>query len=268
MISCVIHTRNSELYLKDVLRSVAWCDEIVVVDMESTDSTITIAREAGAIVVPHANIGFADPARQFGLEQTKGEWILSIDSDEIVPRALAEELIKVAREDSVDVVDLCFRNFFFGRELRGSGWSWRHIVVTRFFRRGSLEYSSKVHDFIRIRPEARRRRLIRHDLAILHFNYLDVRQFIEKLNRYTDFEALKPAPARIGPALLYQCLRELGGRFFILGGWKDGWVGFYLSWGMAFYRMSALAKQSTMSRERIIAGYNDIAAHTAMLRKP
>lgn len=262
MISCLIHTRNSATYLREVLRSVAWCDEVVVIDMESSDETISIAREMGARVEPHPFVGFADPARAFGLTKAKGDWILSIDSDEIVPATLATRLRRVAENNEADVVDLCFRNFFFGSELRGTGWSWKNIVVTRFFRKGYVSYGDKVHDFIRVKAESRRLGLVQKDLAIIHFNYSDVRHFIEKLNRYTDLEAVKQPPGSTLPALLYQALREIGGRFFILGGWKDGWLGLYLSFGMAFYRMSTIAKQKTGSRAEIENGYIQLARQT------
>lgn len=255
MITCLIHTRNSELHLEAVLESVRWCDEIVLVDMESTDGTIAIAHKAGARVVPHANIGLADPARQFGLAQTRGDWVLALDSDEIIPPALAQRLKEIAAKNESDVAHLCFRNYFFGRELKGSGWSWQNIVVPRFFKKGSLTYGDRVHDFIRIKPGSRETKLIAKDLAIVHFNYLDVSHFIQKLDRYTDFEARKKPTG----SLLYQALRELGGRFFLLGGWRDGWLGFYLAWAMAFYRMTALAKARTPDREKIVQIYESVA---------
>lgn len=255
MITCLIHTRNSELHLEAVLQSVRWCDEIVLVDMESTDGTIAVAQAAGARVVPHKNIGLADPARQFGLEQAKGDWILALDSDEIVTPALAKRLQAIAAKNETDVAHLCFRNYFFGRELKGSGWSYKNIVVPRFFKKGSLTYGEHVHDFIRIKPGAREMKLIDKNLAVVHFNYLDVSHFIQKLDRYTDFEAKKSPTG----SLWYQALRELGGRFFLLGGWRDGWVGFYLAWAMAFYRLSALAKARTPDREEIVQIYDSVA---------
>ena len=88
-ISCIIHTQNSELFLPEVIRSVIWCNEIVIIDMVSTDATLEIAKTFGCKIISHKNIGFADPARQFGLEQTTHNWVLAIDSDEIVPKLLA-----------------------------------------------------------------------------------------------------------------------------------------------------------------------------------
>ena len=65
---------------------------------------------------------------------------------------------------------------------------------------------------------------------------------------------------------LYQIVRELGGRFIVLNGWKDGWVGFYLSFAMAFYRITALTKQMTPSRNKIISNYKKVATEIPMLK--
>lgn len=267
-ISCVIHTHNSELFLREVLQSVSWCDEIVIIDMESIDSTLTVAAQFGCKIVPHKNLGFADPARQFGLEQTKYPWVLAIDSDELVPEPLAKKLKLIAQNDQFDAVELCFRNFFFGRELQGAGWAYQNLRVYRFFKKGFLNYGDHVHSFIQVNQKARRHSLIQKDLAIVHFNYLDVSHFIQKLDRYTTYEARKNLPQY--PILhgLYQIVRELGGRFIILGGWKDGWIGFYLSLSMAFYRVTSLTKQLTPDRDKIVSIYKNISKNTPVLLSP
>lgn len=267
-ISCLIHTRNSELFLREVLRSVSWCDEIVIVDMESNDLTLSIATEFNCKIINHKNIGYADPARQFGLEQASHPWILAIDSDEIVPEKLALQLKKIVSNDSADAVQLCFRNFFFGKELKGTGWSYKNLKVFRFFKRGFISYNKDVHSFIQVSSEARKFSLINFDFAIIHFNYLDVSHFIQKLDRYTNFEAQKPATKNFISQGLYQILRELGGRFIILGGWRDGWIGFYLSFAMAFYRITSITKQHTPDTLNIIKDYKQIATKTPVLIVP
>jgi glycosyltransferase involved in cell wall biosynthesis len=267
-ISCVIHAYNSEMFLREVLRSVSWCDEIVLIDMESTDATAAIASEFGCKIVRHKNIGFADPARQFGLEQTSYSWVLAIDSDEIVPQQLAQKLREIAVNDQADAVELSFRNFFFGVELKGAGWSYRDLRVYRFYKKGFLDYGDKVHAFINVHTDARKISLVKYEMAVVHFNYLDVSHFIHKLDRYTTYEARKAKPANPVIWGLYQILRELGGRYFILGGWRDGWIGFYLSFAMAFYRITSLTKQLMPGRDAIIEVYRQQAAKTPRLSPP
>ena len=255
-ISCVIHTFNSEVYLDKVLKCVAFCDEIVVVDMHSTDNTVDIAKTYNARVVFHDNIGFADPARQFGLAQCSYDWILAIDSDELVPQSLSKRLKLVADEQSADVVFISFRNFMFGREVIGSGWGYKEQVLPRFFRRGCLNYGDEVHNFIHIANGAKTKRIVSREDSIIHFNYDSISHFISKLDRYTNYETRK-ASSHVGPAIqiLYHFFREMLGRFFILKGYKDGWLGLYLGLAMAFYRATVVAKMQLPGRSDCIRIY-------------
>jgi glycosyltransferase involved in cell wall biosynthesis len=262
-ISCVIHTHNSSAYIESVIKSISWCDEIVIIDMESTDNTVELVTHLGAVVHIHKNLGYADPARSFGLSKCTNEWILAIDSDEIVPPKLGEKLRKICTENLADLVYLSFRNFFFGKELKGSGWSYKNIFVPRFFKRDFLVYQSEVHNFIRIQNNPRILKLIEHELAIVHFNYLDIHHFIHKLNKYTDFEAEKNIYSQ-NPLIYfpYHFLREFFGRFFLLQGFRDGWVGFYLSFSMVFYRWTAYMKAKSPNKNQINHIYHDIAHST------
>jgi len=260
-ISCVMHTFNSELYLQECLQSLVWADEIVVIDMHSTDKTREVAESFGAKVVLHENLGFADPARAFGLAQCKYDWILAADSDEIFSPALAARLRDVSANDQADVVYLSFRNFFFGRELVGSGWSYRDIYVPRFFKRNMLTYGTEVHHFISVNENARELKLINKQLAVVHFNYDSVTHFIQKLNRYTDFEARKNGMYCGNPYLrmTYHFFRESFGRFFIKKGFLDGWLGMYLSLAMAFYRCTAIAKKRLPIEKDVQKIYKSLA---------
>lgn len=262
-ISCIIHTRNSSTYLESVIKSVLWCDEIVIIDMESTDNTVSIAKNLGAIVYNHENLGYLEPARTFGIAKCNFEWILSVDSDEIVPPKLAKKLRDIASDNSFDLIYLSFRNFFFGKELKGSGWSYKNIYVPRFFKRNFMQFSGEIHNSVQIQNNPRVLKLIERDLAIIHFNYLDIHHFIYKLNNYTDFEAEKPIYTQ--SALIYfpyHFLREFFGRFFILHGYRDGWVGFYLSFAMVFYRWTSFMKAKSPGKNKIVQIYNEIAKKT------
>lgn len=259
-VSAVIHTFNSERYLAQCLRSISWCDEIIVVDMHSTDGTRAIASDYGAQIYLHENLGYADPARAFGKAKCTHDWVLAIDSDEIVPCMLATELVKLAETGDYDVIEISFRNFFFGKEILGSGWGYKNQVLPRFFNKKFLDYGSNVHDFITISKSARIKSLVSKELSIIHLNYDSVSHFISKLNRYTDHEIKKKLPnnylkLRIG----YHFCREVFGRFFLLRGYRDGWLGLYLSLAMAFYRATSLAKFNLPTEEAVICEYLRIA---------
>ena len=84
-ISVVIQTYNSEQFLERVLNSVKEFDEIVVCDMYSTDRTIEIARKFDCKIVYHKKTDFCEPARNFAIHSATYDWVLVVDSDEIVP---------------------------------------------------------------------------------------------------------------------------------------------------------------------------------------
>jgi len=260
-ISCIIHTYNSEKYLRKCLSTVKWCDEIVIVDMYSTDKTLEIAEEFGAKVYMHENVGYADPARAFGLSKCSHDWILALDSDEFIPEKLKDELLLTIKQDKYDVLKISFRNYFFGREIIGSGWGYKDQVIARFFKKGFLNYGSEVHNFTKIEPHARVGMIVGEDVSIIHFNYDSVSQFIRKLNTYTDNEVkstkynYKGSPAF---KIIYHFFREVLGRFIYKKGYKDGWVGLYLALAMAFYRASAVAKSNLPCEVEVIKIYKQI----------
>lgn len=89
-ISVVIQTYNSEQFLERVLNSVKEFDEIVVCDMYSTDRTIEIARKFDCKIVYHKKTDFCEPARNFAIHSATYDWVLVVDSDEIVPADLKD----------------------------------------------------------------------------------------------------------------------------------------------------------------------------------
>jgi glycosyltransferase involved in cell wall biosynthesis len=282
-ISVAINTLNEEKNLPRALRSVKpWAAQIVVVDMHSDDRTAEVARSFGAEVHLHERLGFADPARAFALAQTKGDWVLILDADELIPRRLGERLVEIAETGACDVVQIPRLNYLLGAPLHHTGWGPAADYHARFFRRGSLTATGTIHDFLKAAPDAKILKLPCEDgLAIVHFNYLDLVHFLDKLNRYTTIEA-EQALAR-GEAVtpvgsVWRALREFWRRYVEAQGFKDGWRGFYLSALMAFYRMSTAAKLAELRAgvgaetaerlyadvaERILAEYEPAARGSA-----
>ena len=183
-LSAVLITRNEEANLPDCLASVApLADEIVIVDSESTDGTIAVAEAAGARVVRHRFTGFG-VAKQRALEMATGAWVLSVDADERVTPALADEIRRVLATGPGANGYLVRRDvFFLGRRLRfgGMGNDW----VLRLFRRAGARFSaSPVHEHVEIsgRPG-------RLSAALEHHAYRTLAEHVEKMNRYTDIQA-------------------------------------------------------------------------------
>lgn len=255
-VSCVIHTYNSEIYLEKVLRSVSEIDEIVIIDMYSDDSTLDIAKRYDAKIFMHDNVGFADPARQFGLDCCSNDWVISLDSDEILLPEAIKRVKKIISDNQHDVIYLSRVNFMFGREVKGGGWGFSQDVIPRVFRKKSMRYTGEVHNFMKIDPDARKIRIIGRDVSIVHYNYIDVSHWLRKINQYTDVENLTNDSLRHPYRfILYHFLREFFGRFFLLRGFRDGWIGAYLALSMAFYRATVLAKESLPDAKVVVEAY-------------
>ena len=106
MISVIILTKNEEKNLKKCLESVKWCDEIIIIDDNSTDKTIEIAKKYKVTIYPHPlNNNFSNQ-RNFGIFKAKNEWILFVDADEIVSDALTYEI-----SNAIHLKDQNLRNF-------------------------------------------------------------------------------------------------------------------------------------------------------------
>jgi glycosyltransferase involved in cell wall biosynthesis len=123
-ISATIITFNEESNIKEACESVAWADEIVVIDADSTDSTRERASLTGARVITNSWPGFAIQ-KQFAVDQAKHDWVFSLDADERVSPQLAESLRTLRTENPSQLADgyqVARRTYYQGRWIRGGGW--------------------------------------------------------------------------------------------------------------------------------------------------
>src|SRR5687768_7872666 len=123
-ISATIITFNEQSNIKAACESVAWADEIVVVDSNSTDATRELAEAAGARVITNAWPGFG-AQKQFAVEQARHEWIFSLDADERVSPELKhsiESLRKRSEPELAGGYQIARRTYYQQRWIRGGGW--------------------------------------------------------------------------------------------------------------------------------------------------
>ncbi|WP_298267861.1 glycosyltransferase family 2 protein [Geobacter sp.] len=243
-IAAVINTRNEETNIAYCLESVKWCDEIVVVDMESEDRTVQIAQQYTDRVFNHDRILAFDAARKFAVERAQCEWILLVDADELIPRTLAERLKEVCRTDEADAVFMPFMNYLFGKRNRHTGW-WPDYHC-RFFKKEVMSFSEKIHAYQRLRDDARTITLPAEErYAVQHFAYRDAEQFIAKLNRYTSIEASAYFAKGVTfsrTKLLKGFIGEFLTRYVGMKGYRDGIRGLFVSLLMGTYRMVSYIK--------------------------
>ena len=269
-VSVVINTFNEEKNIKNCLETVKWAEEIIIVDMYSDDKTVDIARDYTDKIFFFERMGYADPAREYALSKATKNWVLIVDADELVPVKLYRRLKEIIENDLADVVMIPRNNYFFGTLLKGTGWGPLQDMLPRFFKRGYMELSPAVHSIFRIEPSARILKIENPEEGFMHFNYIDVEHFIEKLNRYTTIEAknmfdgIKPNYGFMN--LLLRLTKEFVRRFFYKKGYTDGINGFGLTVLMLAYHTTSFLKYRLMKkyatinpREEILRKYQGIA---------
>ncbi len=122
-ISVVINTYNAQQHLERVLDAVSSFDEVLVCDMESTDSTLDIARRRGCRIVTFPKEGhtIVEPAREFAIHQAQHKWVLVVDADELVTPELREYLYQqISQPDCPEGIAIPRKNYFMGRFLHSA----------------------------------------------------------------------------------------------------------------------------------------------------
>lgn len=249
-ISVVINTRNEERNLPRALVSARrLADEVVVVDMESTDKTREIAKKAGAKVYLHKPTGYVEPARNFAISKATGDWILILDADEEIPMKLAQVLKQIAGDgESADFYRLPRKNIIFGKWIKYSRW-WPDYNI-RFFKKGKVVWSEIIHSV----PETHGKGLdleAVEDNTIVHHNYESVEQFIDRLNNYTTQHAkllVKGGYKFSWKDIITKPTAEFASRYFAGEGYKDGLHGLVLAKLQAFSELVLYLKVWQMEK--------------------
>jgi glycosyltransferase involved in cell wall biosynthesis len=184
MLSVAIITKNEERNLARTLASVAFADEIVVVDANSTDRTVEIAGRFGAKVFHREWPGFA-AQKNFAIQQCTGDWILSLDADEELSPELQEQLkMLLPTRSSADAYFLKRRNLFLGRWIKHGGYY--PDAKLRLFRRALTPRFGErpVHETIRFDGEASTL-----DFDLIHHAYPTLEAYLEHMDRYSTLGA-------------------------------------------------------------------------------
>lgn len=233
-ISAVIITFNEEAKIADAIRSVAWADEVLVVDSESTDRTREIASEFGARVIVEKWRGFA-AQKQYATDQASHDHIFSLDADERVSEKLKDEIIKIRDSNiAADGYRISRLSTYLGREIRHSGWypDWQ----LRFFDRTKGRWKDvAIHESIEMDPEATSSKLTGD---ILHFSIDSIKQHAEMITaRYAPLSAeamfnrgTRTSPVKIALLPVITFLQT----YLIKAGFLDGFAGLVISYFAAY----------------------------------
>ena len=231
-LAVVILTKNEEHNIAACIESVRWADDVVVFDSFSQDRTVEIAQELGARVIQRPFHNYADQ-RNAALEAVESRWVFFVDADERATPELAAEVRQVVEDKTKVGWWVPRHNYIFGRLTRHAGWFPDYQL--RLLKRGHARYdpTREVHEVVILDGQAGYLKNV-----LIHYNYNNLSQFLERQSRYTDYEARILYEQGIRPRwrnFILQPLREFRRRYVSLQGWKDGFHGLLLSSLMAYY---------------------------------
>lgn len=243
MISAVIVTYNEQEVLKNCLDSIVnICDEIIVVDLGSNDQTLKIAKQYRVKIFSHRKVDYVEMVRDFAISKTRGDWILVLDPDERMTSTLWDRLADIILEDKYAAVNIPRKNIFFGRWITHTNWwpDW-HI---RFFKKGKVKWSERIHvyptvegNIFNLPPK--------EELAIYHYGYNTIKEFVDRQNRYSSIEAknLYDSGKKFSwTNFFWRPVREFLIRFVRHLGFLDGFLGLSLTFLMMIYQLEVMIK--------------------------
>jgi glycosyltransferase involved in cell wall biosynthesis len=248
-LSVVIITFNEESNIRRTLESVKWVDEIVVVDSGSTDGTVAICRKYTDRVMHQEWLGFSGQ-KNFAIDQSTGDWVLSLDADEPIEPLLADEIRQIIASPAArDGYFIPRKTFFLGKEIRHGGWYPDYNL--RLFRRGTGRFEERaVHEAIKVRGATGR---TVH--ALLHYAYPDLALYMSSINKYSSLAVTVMAERGIGnlkAGSLNMILRPLFTfllKYVFRLGFLDGKHGLVLNLYHAYYVFAKYAKAWEYSKQ-------------------
>ena len=238
-ISVVINTYNAEPFLAQVLEAVKDFDETVVCDMESTDNTVEIAKSHGCRVVtfPKGEHRIVEPARDFAIHQASNDWVLVIDADEIVTPQLRERLYReIEQPDCPDGFFISRHNILMGKFTVRKGRDY----ILRFFRQSVTSWPPTIHSIPEVKGHVA---TLPVDFELLHLADETMREWVDKMNAYTDNEIEKKSHRHYGVwSLFWRPFWRFFRSYLLRGGFREGRRGLLQATQWAVYQQILVAK--------------------------
>lgn len=180
----MVITKDEAANIKRCLASVDWVSETIVVDANSSDGTVDIARGMGARTYTRDWPGYG-AQKNFGLDQASQPWVLSLDADEVVTPGLAAEIARIVEQPNYDAYRLYRPTYFMGRPLRHYGRARLEPGHVRLFRRGSARFNLRlVNESLEFDGK-----IGTLNERLPHYSYPNVQAYWRKIHRYAALEA-------------------------------------------------------------------------------
>ncbi len=241
-IGCAVITYNEEHIIEKTLKSVAFCDEIVVVDSGSSDNTLSIAKKYGSRLYYKDWEGYGKQ-KNFAISKLSTDWILSIDADEIVTQELAYEIQSTIKKTMQDAFLVNIQLVFMGKPLKfGGTYPDYHL---RLFKNGMRFEEDNVHEKIKQKGKKLKNK-------ILHYSYDNLSDYMDKFNKYTSLIAAGHRSNGKRVSVFFPFFRmsyEFFKRFFLQLAFLDGYRGSIYALLSSFYTFVKYAKLIELNKK-------------------
>jgi glycosyltransferase involved in cell wall biosynthesis len=231
MISALAITYNEEEHIERFIKSLSFADEIIIVDSNSTDKTVEIAKRHNAKIF-NRNFDHFSAQKNFALNQASHEWIIFFDLDEIISEQLADEIkSKIAIDTNVTAYKVKRNFYFMGKHMQYSGF--QNDAIVRVFKKSYCHYGDDfVHETLEVKGTFETLKNTSD-----HYTYKTFDSYNEKLTGYSKLQAERLYHKNLRPKYFHFVIRPFW-RFFhqyiIKFGFMDGKEGFILAYLSAF----------------------------------
>lgn len=246
MITGVVLARDEEHQIVNCLKAFRpYVDELILIDMESSDGTVHLARPYTDQILSHPIIANFDSARNIATPVARFDWLWFCDADERIPPAAAATVREIVqyRGDEFEAISIPFKTYFCGKWIRHCGW-WPGYTMPRVLKRGHFHFREELHGGVAVNGREIRINPAPH-AAIDHFSYDSIEHYFRKFNKYTSTEAsalLRQRQTWDWRAATRAMTRDLWQYFELNEGHRDGAHGWILSWLAGQYRWASHAK--------------------------
>ncbi len=226
--SAIVITKNEAANVASLIRNLSFADELLFIDSFSTDETAAIVKEHPEVRFIQRKFTNYSDQRNFGIEQAKNDWILFVDADERIPKALQSEIYQVLSSDNMANAYEIYRQFYFANQpLQYGGFQTDKVI--RFFNKNYARYDDKklVHETFIFKGN-----LGVFKTKLLHYSYQDFNSYKAKMTLYAALRAKELKAKNIKPNLLFEFFKPAY-RFFyhyiIRRGFLDGKAGYIMA---------------------------------------
>jgi len=182
LLSAIILTKNSAETLTECLSSIDWINEIVVVDENSSDKTLEIAKKFRALVIETSDTNFSNK-RNLSAEKCSSEWIFYIDADEKVTPDLKKEILSSISNSKFTGYAILRKNILLGHEMKHGGW-WPDYVLRLIKKNNLISWKGKLHEQPSLKGD-----IGKLSNPLIHNSHRSLSKMVEKTNEWSEIEA-------------------------------------------------------------------------------